>query len=97
MVEEIARTLNEDRRQLTPEQRRPVVKALREEGHSIRAIAGALGVNRGSIEHDLKQARVVTTTPGPEATVHQWTVEGERARNRPRRQELPGELGEHTF
>ena len=57
---EIARTLNADRRHLTVEQRRPVVAALREEGHSVRAIAGALGVNRGSVEKDLRGVTVVT-------------------------------------
>ena len=51
---EIARTLNEDRRQLTRDQRLPIVKALREEGHSFRAIGGALGVSKSQAERDLK-------------------------------------------
>ncbi len=50
---EIARTLNADRRMLTVEQRREVVAALRGEGHSTRAIAGALGVGDGTVRNDL--------------------------------------------
>lgn len=61
-AQEIARTLNEDRRQLTPEQRRPIVAALREEGHSMRAIAGALGVSKGAIQNDIERG-VPASTP----------------------------------
>jgi transposase len=50
---EVARTLNEDRRHLTPEQRREVVKALRGEGHTQRAIAGAVGVSQATVHRDL--------------------------------------------
>jgi transposase-like protein len=50
---EIARTLNLDRRHLTPQQRREVVAALRQEGHSLRAIAGATGVSQGQVRRDL--------------------------------------------
>lgn len=50
---EIARTLNADRRQLTEEQRRAVVVELRREGHSERAIAGALGVSQPTVHRDL--------------------------------------------
>lgn len=53
---ELARTLNADRRQLTPEQRREVSVALRQEGHSLRAIGGALGVDEGTVRNDLKKA-----------------------------------------
>lgn len=52
---EIARTLNEDRRQLPREQRREVVAVLREDGHSQRAIAGALGVSQSLVHKDLRQ------------------------------------------
>lgn len=52
---EIARTLNADRRHLSVEQRREVVVALREEGHSQRAIAGALGVSQSLVSKDLDQ------------------------------------------
>jgi ParB-like chromosome segregation protein Spo0J len=58
---ELARTLNEDRRQLTPEQRRGVVAALREAGHSTRAIAGAVGVSNKTVHKDL--AGVTSVTP----------------------------------
>jgi len=50
---EIARTLNEDRRAMPKAERLPVVKALREEGHSLRAIAGAVGVTKSQVERDL--------------------------------------------
>ena len=52
---EIAYTLNTDRRQLTPEQRQEVAKALREMGHSLRAIAGALGAGKSTIADDLAE------------------------------------------
>lgn len=54
---EIARTLNADRRMLTREQRLEVVKVLREEGHSLRAIAGAVGVSDAQVHHDLSTAK----------------------------------------
>lgn len=50
---EIARTLNADRRQLDPEQRRQVVAELRKQGHSQRAIAGALGVSHTTVQNDI--------------------------------------------
>lgn len=50
---EIAATLNTDRRQLAPEQRREVHAALREQGHSLRAIAGATGVDEKTVRNDL--------------------------------------------
>jgi ParB-like chromosome segregation protein Spo0J len=53
-AQEIARTLNADRRHLTEEQRRPVVKALAEEGHSRRAIGRALGVSHDTVRRDLQ-------------------------------------------
>lgn len=49
---EIARTLNMDRRHLSAEDRRRMVEALRSEGHSYRAIAGALGVDAKTIRND---------------------------------------------
>jgi len=52
---ELARTLNEDRRQLPLDQRREVVADLRSEGHSVRAIGGALGVSKSTIQDDLTQ------------------------------------------
>ncbi len=60
---EIARTLNEDRRMLTREQRLPVVKALREEGHSYRAISGALGVSEKTAWEDARAEGVTPVTP----------------------------------
>lgn len=49
---EIALTLNTDRRHLRPDQRRPIVAALREEGHSFRAIGGALGISQTQAKKD---------------------------------------------
>lgn len=53
---EIAATLNTDRRQLAPAQRREIVAALREQGHSLRAIAGAVGVSDMQVSRDLSGA-----------------------------------------
>lgn len=50
---EIQRTLNADRRQLTEQQRQEVALALRQEGHSYRAIAGALGVDAMTVRADI--------------------------------------------
>jgi ParB-like chromosome segregation protein Spo0J len=50
---EIARTLNTDRRHLDPAQRRQMVAELRSDGHSLRAIAGAVGTSLGSVQRDL--------------------------------------------
>jgi transposase len=57
---EIARTLNLDRRHLTTKQRREVVAALRQEGHSLRAIAGAVGVDAMTVQKDLQRVDVST-------------------------------------
>lgn len=56
MAREIARTLNEDRREMPKEQRLEVVKALREEGYSTRAIAGAVRVSEPTVRRDLSGA-----------------------------------------
>lgn len=62
---EIARTLNEDRRMLSREQRLPVVAVLKELGHSNVAIGKALGVTEGTVRLDLKsdEVRSVTNLP----------------------------------
>jgi hypothetical protein len=53
--DDIARTLNLDRRHLTVEQRREFVAELRAEGQSIRAIAAATGVSPTQAGRDIKQ------------------------------------------
>lgn len=53
---EIARTLNEDRRAMPKVERLPVEVALREEGHSLRAIAGVVGVDEKQVRRDLSGA-----------------------------------------
>lgn len=55
-AKEIAATLNADRRQLGPGQRREIVAALREAGHSLRAIAGAVGVSEPTVRRDVDRA-----------------------------------------
>lgn len=57
---EIARTLNTDRRQLEPEQRRAVEVAMREAGHSLRAIGQALGVSGEQVRQDLAGVKDLT-------------------------------------
>lgn len=59
-AQEIQRTLNADRRQLTEEQRREVAAALRAEGHSLRAIAGALGVSHEQVRQDVSGVNDLT-------------------------------------
>ena len=59
---EIARTLNSDRRHLSEEQRREVVAELRREGHSYRAIGGALGVSEGAVRKDVRAEELRTGT-----------------------------------
>ena len=60
---EIAVTLNTDRRQLDAEQRREIVAALREQGHSLRAIAGAVGASVGTVHADAERSGVQDRTP----------------------------------
>lgn len=50
-------------RMLTRKQRLPVVVALREEGHSQRAIAGALGVSQDTVSRDLEQVNDTVQLP----------------------------------
>lgn len=59
-AQEIAVTLNADRRQLTPEQRRPVVQHLREQGHSLRAIGKAVGVSPEQVRQDVAGVKDLT-------------------------------------
>src|SRR5574343_978915 len=57
---EIARTLNEDRRAMPKEERLPVVQALREDGHSLRAIAVAVVVSHEQVRKDLAPVNDLT-------------------------------------
>lgn len=61
----IAVTLNADRRQLEPEQRREVVAHLREKGHSYRAIGEALGVDKRTVQRDTESGGA-GAPPAPE-------------------------------
>jgi ParB-like chromosome segregation protein Spo0J len=82
---EYARTLNADRRHLTPDQRRAVVGALREQGHSLRAIAGAVGASKSQVANDVGQL----STGGQLATPAR--VVGRDGRSRPARRILTAE------
>lgn len=69
---EIARTLNADRRQLDEEQRRPVAVELRQQGHSYRAIGGALGVSDWTVRNDVKEEeRLRGTSQSPDRVIRQ--------------------------
>ena len=75
----IIRTLNLDRRQLTAKQREAVIVHLRENGHSVRAIARAVGISKSQAERDaarLSRAGQLTTPD---------KVTGEDGRKRPAR------------
>ena len=50
---ELAETLNMDRRHLDRDTRATLAVSLREQGHSLRAIAGALGVHHSTVSEDL--------------------------------------------
>lgn len=54
-AEAVAITVNVDRRHMPPEQRRAVVAHLRSQGHSLRAIAGAVGVSAATVHGDVAQ------------------------------------------
>lgn len=62
---ELARTLNEDRRQMPAEMRRPIVADLRNEGHSLRAIAGATGASKSQVDRDVRQLSRAGQLPRP--------------------------------
>lgn len=66
---DIARTLNADRRHLDRDQRRQVVADLRSGGHSLRAIAGAVGVGKDTVAKDLGQLSTDRQLDTPERVV----------------------------
>lgn len=74
-VEELARTLNMDRRHLEPEQRRELVAHLRSEGHSYRAIGEALNVGLGTVHRDAATV--------PSGTVQPDRIVGRDGKSRP--------------
>jgi len=55
---ELARTLNLDRRHMSPVARRQLIVALAQNGHSATAIAGAVGVSDDTVHRDLAEADV---------------------------------------
>lgn len=84
---ELAATLNVVRRHLDPDQRRAAVAELRAQGHSLRAIGGALGVSAKTIHGDLA---TVTPETVPERIVG---LDGKsRPARRPAGEVVPGDL-----
>src|SRR5436190_12247600 len=63
---ELARTLNVVRRHLDPDQRRDLVAELRQQGHSLRAIGGALGVSDMTVHRDLEASTATGVAVQPE-------------------------------
>jgi ParB-like chromosome segregation protein Spo0J len=61
----VVRTLNVDRRHLDPTQRAEIAASLRADGHSLRAIAGAVGVSQEQVRQDLSGVNHLT----PESVV----------------------------
>ncbi len=66
-AKEVARTLNEDRRHMPKAQRLAVVKVLRDQGHSTRAIAAAVGVSQQQVSKDVRQVTTSCQVPAPAA------------------------------
>lgn len=73
---EVARTLNADRRHLTEDQRRQVAADLRREGHSLRAIAGALGVSEPTVRRDIAKSGASCDAPEPEPAARVIGMDG---------------------
>ncbi|WP_435109415.1 hypothetical protein [Nocardiopsis synnemataformans] len=78
---DLRRTLNADRRQLTDAQRRALVGDLREKGHSTRAIAGAVGASKSTVDRDIQRLSQAGQLDEP------GTVRGLDGRERPARVE----------
>jgi ParB-like chromosome segregation protein Spo0J len=65
-AQELARTLNSDRRHLTKQQRQEIAVALRQEGHSYLAIAGVTGVSKSQTVRDVQESIVPGRYVAPE-------------------------------
>lgn len=59
----LAYTLNADRRHMTRDQRLAIVADLRAQGFSLRAIAGAVGIDKRQVQRDLSYHEVGTVSP----------------------------------
>ncbi len=78
--------INDARRQkLTAEQRRDIAKALREQGHSTRAIAAVVGASKSAVDRDLQQLSQAGQLEAPAA------VTGLDGRTRPATRPEPEE------
>jgi hypothetical protein len=55
--------LNADRRQLTPEQLREIAVTQWQDGHAMRSIAHAHGVDEGTIRHHIRQSGAEVSAP----------------------------------
>lgn len=76
---DIACTLNAARRHMSVKQRREVVTALREKGHSIRAIAGAVGISKSQVQNDVDELSTTGQLTQPDR------VRGQDGKSRPAR------------
>ncbi len=76
--------LNEDRRMLSREQRLPVVVALREDGHSQTAIAGALGVSDRQVRFDLAASGAESSSPDRVTGLDGKTYPAAKAKPKPK-------------
>lgn len=65
---ELAETLNMDRRHLDRDTRATLAVSLREQGHSLRAIAGALGASKSQVARDLGDEDVPLSHDGTVGT-----------------------------
>lgn len=63
----LAYSLNADRRHMTREDRMKVVVHLREQGYSLRAIAGAVGVSDAQVRRDIEKDEQVRPPVAPDA------------------------------
>src|SRR5690606_29372955 len=76
-------TLNTDRRHLDPEKRRQIVADLRAQGHSLRAIGGALGVDKRTVQRDLESIGADAPIPDRVRTLHGRTYPATRPAPQP--------------
>lgn len=81
--EAVARTLNIARRHLTVDERKQMVKTLRKEGHSERAIARTVGASQPTVHRDLEAATDSGESVQPEMVV------GRDGKARPPQRETP--------
>lgn len=84
-------SVNDDRRpRISPEQRREVVTALRADGHSTRAIAGAVGVDHSTVVRDLASDESGGASAPPDASQTPPLITGTDGKSYPARKKPHG-------